>query len=258
MRRRKMPRFNYTGRKKISREDAVITITQGHNGYHSFNANLRLKDYKLPDNALVFIEAYRQTTWMRFDYGRAGNPVEPTDRNLYEFETPDGIRFRVKITSEDGENGKLLAQADKIRPRQPDMQDESRLPLLPVRPKEMYGIWKLDFTGEEPILEINKNAGNKDAITHSSQFRSLVFPSILREILTRIATYERPDDSEDMDDWRARWICFARLLPSVEELPLDGSESGVIDQWVDNVVSSFSRVRKDLEVFLLFWEGEKE
>lgn len=258
MRRIKMPRFNYTGRKKISREDAVVAIARGLNGYHCFNVNLRLKEYKLPDDALVYIEAYRQTTWMRFDYGRAGSLVEPTDRSLYEFETPDGIRFRVKVTSGDGENGKLLAQADKIRPCQPDKQDESRVPLLPVRPKEMYGIWRLDFSGDEPILEINKNAGNKDAITHSPQFRSLVFSSVLREIMTRIAIKERPEDNEDMDDWRARWINFAGLLPGVEELPLDGSEIGVIDQWVDNVVSSFSRTKKDLEVFLSFWEGEQE
>ena len=65
-------RFNYTDRLRIRRSDVRIVL-RDENGKLEFDADLRaLADYDLPPDSLVFIEAYRQTNWMRFPFGQLG------------------------------------------------------------------------------------------------------------------------------------------------------------------------------------------
>ena len=68
-----MPRLNYTGRKKIFRHDISITVYD-NKGILSFDADLKTDNYKLPEEAVIFIEAYRQAVWMRFPYGTINKP----------------------------------------------------------------------------------------------------------------------------------------------------------------------------------------
>src|SRR5688572_6879666 len=127
-------RLNYTGRIKIHRAD-VLLATRELDGVLVFDADLRLQDYELPADALVFIEAYRQTKWMRFGFGTVATlqPPPPEQRQLTEFESPEGIRFRVKITQAENEHI-LLADADRISLSQPegDADTESLLEVVPA------------------------------------------------------------------------------------------------------------------------------
>jgi hypothetical protein len=52
---------NFTGQKGLSRKDVQLLLLDPPGGPPSFEAKLKLKDYKLPEDALVFVEAYRQT-----------------------------------------------------------------------------------------------------------------------------------------------------------------------------------------------------
>ena len=61
-------RLNYTGRRKIPRENIHITLFR-NNGVDEFDAVIRLADLELPDSARLFVEAYHKSDWMRFDYG---------------------------------------------------------------------------------------------------------------------------------------------------------------------------------------------
>ena len=110
-------RLNYTGRKPIHRSDTRITVREYPDRPATFDADLRLGEYKLPAGAYVFVEAYRQATWMRFPFGRVGELTPPPDleRILTEFESPDRVLFRVRVTSAEGRQGIMLAEADKIR-----------------------------------------------------------------------------------------------------------------------------------------------
>src|SRR5437879_6032568 len=81
-------RLHYTGRIRIHRTD-VRLVSREDQGAVSFDAELRLGEYDLPPEALVFIEAYRQTNWMRFPFGTAGaiQPPAPEQRRLREFDS---------------------------------------------------------------------------------------------------------------------------------------------------------------------------
>ena len=69
-------RFNYTDRMRILQADARFSLKQG-GGKWSFDAALDLDDYDLPPESLVFVEAYRQTVWMRFAWARSGHAKHP-------------------------------------------------------------------------------------------------------------------------------------------------------------------------------------
>lgn len=252
-----MTRLNYTGRKKISRKDALITLVDNNHAPPSFKAELRLNDYNLPDSALVCIEAYRQTSWMRFDFGTVGSLVVRKECLLSEFDTVGGVLFRIKVTSDERPHGKLLAAVNGIRPRKPSQEDQNRIPLLSVRSQEIDSIWKIDYSEDEPLLLINRAAGDKDIIALSPEFRSLVFPAVMREILTYILYRDRPSELDDLNDWRVRWLQFSRLLPGVDdEIPPEDNEVE-ITEWIDDTVASFSRQQKTADVFLGFWQGKE-
>ena len=122
-------RFNYTGRVRLLREDVKFKLKNESNGAWSFEATLALDEYELPNDALVAVEAYRQTSWMRFDFGTIGAILQPSDRQLTEFDSPEDILFRVRVTSPgtpEEPHGLLLAEADRgdCFPRKNSKTDE--------------------------------------------------------------------------------------------------------------------------------------
>ena len=130
-------RLNYTGRKRLPLADLRFAIQPEVGGAPLFSTNINLGHLKLPPNADVYVEAYRQTTWMRFRFGTVGD-VRPVDElKLTEFDSPEGVLFRVRVTSPIENRGLLLAEADRIRPRVgPEDEDTNRIPLLPVKPDD--------------------------------------------------------------------------------------------------------------------------
>jgi hypothetical protein len=234
-------RFNYTGRRKINREDVPISLSEGP--LRTFNANLdRLADYKFPEDARVFVEAYEHTAYMRFPFGTIGQitaPV-PAQRLLTEFEASDAIRFRVKVVNIHSD-GQLLGEADAILPLTSEESDQNKLPLLPVRSQDLdQELWSIEFpevTQDRPVLVINIHAGDRTEIVRSASFMSLALPSVLRAILTRILLIEEAPDMDDESDWRCMWLQFGRgLLPTSTAPPDDDEEKY---QWIEDVLAAF-------------------
>jgi hypothetical protein len=115
----------------------------------NFNADLRLTDHELPAEALVFVEAYRRTTWMRFPFGTVADiqAPPPERRRLSEFDSAEGIRFRVKVTQPRDEHI-LLAAADRIPLGKPEDEADKEA-LLPVVPVELGDeVWRVDLDDE--------------------------------------------------------------------------------------------------------------
>lgn len=251
-------RINHTGRKKIYREDVHIILTKKDNDMAAFTADLKFSKYKLPDEARVFVEAYRQTNWMRFDFGTVGDISARDDLTLTQFNSIEGILFRVKVTLLSAPpQGKLLAEGDKIPLRLPEERDEKRRPLLPVLSIELGDeLFKVDFSGDEPIMLVNSLAGNKDDLAHSPLFMSLVYPQAFREILTRVLrveeVYEHEED-EDSDNWCMKWLRFATLLPGVSDNP-GKDDVDRFDDWIDEAVAAFARKQKMLACFQEYWK----
>ena len=219
--------LNYTNRKRIRREDARITIREEKSG-SSFSADLRLTDYELPSDARVFVEAYRQTQYMRFDFGLAGAVRIPADCSLTDFDSPEGVLFRVKVVTAADPHGLLLAEADQIRPRKASDDDENRIPLLPVVPEDLGDeIWRLEFDDQQTLLKVNSVLGDWRALARDPVFLALVYPAVVRRVLWRIVKEEdHYRDTGDNDDWRSRWLQFAVALPAWAKCPQRMSRTG--------------------------------
>jgi hypothetical protein len=248
--------LNYTGRKRLLQTDARFTIYESGEGIPKFNAELDLGDYGLPDEAPVVVEAHRQTNYMRFPFGTVAAVLAPENRELVEFDSAEGILFRVKVTSPSEPLGLLLAERDRIQPRRPDEQEDNRISLLPVKPDQDLGaqVFQVDFN-DGPILRINASVGDWRAVARDPVFVSLVYPQALREVLTRIALIDGLPDAEDPDDWRSQWLRFAGTLPGMSTVPSEHSE-GVLDNWIDEAVASFSRQSDIIDRFGQYWSGE--
>lgn len=251
-------RFNYTERVRILQADARISL-RDEDGIPAFDAVLDLDGYGLDPSGLVFVEAYRQTAWMRFPWGSVGALVPATDRKLIEFDTPEKILFRVKVTSPgtDGdEHGLLLAEADRIPLKSPEDGDGNLDPLLPVVPADLEDqIWQVDFSNK-PRLLINRNMGNYREIGGHPSFIALVYPAVIREILVRVLLVEKHRDYDDPDDVNSKWLRFAVEILGVGEPPsTEAGDEQALD-WVADAVSAFSRKNKVVSEFSEFWGRE--
>jgi hypothetical protein len=237
--------------------DAEIAIHEDH-GHHRFSATLRLQEYGFPPDALVFVEAYRQTSWMRFPFGTVVENRPRAELRLTEFGSPEGVLFRVRVTSAHSPRGLLLGEADKIRPRRADRSEDQRFPLLPARADESLDaeIYRIDFD-DHPILLINQKVGDWQALTQNPTFQAFVLPGVLRQILTRILHIDGSTALDDPDDWRSLWLRFASRLPNVTEPP-KVDEVGRFDDWIDDAVESFSRKFRTMDRFHRFWTDESE
>lgn len=251
-------KFNYTDRVKIKRDDVSINLVM-KNDQNWFDADLSKltdTDYELPNESLVFLEAYRQTNWMRFDFGNIENLIPPKNLHLRLFDTPLGIKFRVKVTAS-GNVHKLLAEANAIPLITPDDEASQESPLLDVEPKNKLGdeIYRVGFPEDgKPVLYMNSEVGNYKIIGRSPAFLSLALPAILREILFRIIIIQNWNDDTDMDDWRSRWIRFATSLPENDELPDTNIDDRL--EWIQDTVALFAKKQKLKAQFKEFWRDE--
>jgi hypothetical protein len=250
-------RLNYTGRKRINREDARITLQDSGAPPATFDATLRLAGYGLPPGADVYVEAYRQTTWMRFAFGTVGNVAPPGDRRLAQFDDTEALLFRVRVSSPDDRRGVLLAEADRIRPCRPEEKITRRVPLLPVRPDRDLGsqVFRVDFS-DSPILLINAAARDWRGVSRDPAFVSLVFPAVFWEILMRVMCVDKVLDDDDLHDWRCRWVRFAKTLAGVPDMPGETEDQDAVIDWIEEVVSSFCRRCKMMDRFKEYWSKE--
>lgn len=247
-----MPRrLNYTGRKKINQTDALIRLRRTEHGL-SFDADLRLAEYNLEQLTPpphVYVEAYRgaSTLWKRFDFGRVGTLSPPPDCSLNEFSIPEGILFRVKVSAEGALLGQLIAEADRIRPRHPDEQEDYGLPLIEHAPADDIGdeLWRVDFAGAMPLLKINTRVPmGVNQFLADFHYRSMFAPAVMRQVLTRILVIEGGAEiDEDEADWRVRWLTFASQLPGVGNRPSpieNGIDLDSVEDWINRAVEAFA------------------
>ena len=256
-------RFNYTDRVRLLQADVRFSLQQA-DGKWSFDASLDLADYDLPPDSLIFVEAYRQTVWMRFEWGTVGALQPPANRTLAEFDSPEDILFRVRVTSPgtpDEPHGLLLAEADRVRLRGPEETEENRDTIFPVVPTELGDeLWKVSFDNERPRLLVNlQAAGNYKQFTLHPAFVTLVYPAAMREVLWHIVFVEGHRDYDDpMSDY-SRWIRFAVEVLGAGEPPKKLDETDDADEvagWVAGAVAAFSRKHRLLETFEAFLAKE--
>jgi len=252
-------RLNWTGRRRIPRERARISLAQV-DGHTSFSAVLELASLGFPPEARVVVEAYRQAGWMRFDFGSVSLVAPPRSTWLEEFDPVDGVLFRVKVLGTAGEHGRILGEADGIRPSDPSAAESDNEPLLIPRGADLgEEVWRLniDEGSMPPELLVNRSLGDWQAVARSPQFVWLVYPEVLRRILRAVLDGDTLDP-EDTESWRARWVRFASTLPGVSAPPGEGSDLTLRENWVDDAVQSFCRVHRFRDRFEALITGGNE
>ena len=231
-------RLNYTKRRKVHRDDVDIVIQTTVQGRAAFEVTLRLASYRFPENAVLSVEAYRRTRVMRFPLGTVSLPSSGVRYELSDFDSDEDVLFRVKVTDVADRPGVLLGHADKLRARRPDELPDKRIPLLPPIPSDLEEeVWRLEFDSE-PRLLINSRLPNWKETVKSNSFRALVYPTVVREILTRVLLIDKETSSEDSESWQSRWLRFAASIPGVGDVPKSPEDH---DDWIVDAASAFSR-----------------
>ena len=232
-------KFNYTGRKKIRRSDVSIDLLRDDDGCRYFNISLHLADMELPANARVYVEAYHRSGYQRFDFGTAHTMIIPPERRLLGISDSVTPLFRVKVVDKTAAHGRILAALDKIRPASVDHQPADSRALLFVEYDDLGNrIWQLDLDGDWPVLKLNQDVDEISQIASTDhRFTALVYPEVLRQILTRILIIEEHTDPDCDDDWPSLWLKMASTLPGMSA-PRPSSNADR-QTWIENAVEAF-------------------
>jgi len=215
-------KFNYTGRKKIERNNISIRLIKDNSPHPYFDLKISVSADDFPDDSELFVEAYDRSSFMRFKCGTLKNPVLPEDRHLTAIHSTDAILFRVKVVDPSAHHGRILAVADRLTSIGESQEDSKHISLLPVTYEDLdKEIWKLDFRDTGPVLILNKKIESvnvTEIVKTSDLFFSLVYPSVLREILVRILVIDDAFEEDDPELWQNLWLAFVENLPEVPKI----------------------------------------
>ena len=224
--------FNYTARQRLSKTHAVIHLRPDG----TFDADLNLTPFELPDAARVYLEAYFKGTLLRFDFGAVGQLRPPADRRLTpRLPQPEVALFRLKVVAaEAGRRGLVLASGERILPRLARGGPGARQPLFRTHLQRLEAeVWRLEFDDDGPILNVDPT--HRETARADAAFAALVYPDVVRRILGRVLGEH--DDPDTLDDWRALWLRFGRQLTGEPNPPREDPAAG--EDWINQVVARF-------------------
>lgn len=237
-------RINYTKRQKIKSEHIGVTVREVSGDHAVASVSVSLDEYELPQDAGIYVEAYRKASYMRVAIGTVGSHAPSHDFVMSEFASPEGVLFRIKVVGQSeglSRNGPLLlAVADRVSPSEGEDDDAAYEKLIGFVPEDLNGeVWRLDFFDNGPMILFERaHWEERSTIVRSGWFFALVLPTILRESLRK--ALEDDYRSTDDDDWRAKWLRVAQAIPGDTSLP--GEDD--VEDWIDSKVEAFCRRQK--------------
>ncbi len=247
--------FNYTKRREIAKASVRVVIS-GSGSHHEFSAAFDFGEYGFDAAANVYVEAYRKNQLLRFAFGTVGALSAPSSTSLDAFgDDVMGLRFRVKVVASTQEKT-ILGMSKSFRAE----NDEGGAAdcILPISrlPKENENVWEIDYTDDGPNLAIN--AKLEKQVVQKSYFMALVFPAVIREILTYAFVENTPGE---LGDWTEDWKNFALMLGADEFPQLSGddreSDIDLMKPWIDSAVKAFVRGKNLAELANQWKDGEE-
>ena len=240
-----MRRFNYTGRTRITNEHCSISVDLVNKKLVcSTILNLAGDEehsYNFSPGAHVRLRAHSKQTTMLIDLGTVSALTQLHNKELSEIlkAYAQSIEFDVFVTNR-GDKHRLEGLARGVKPsigddlvNEDEMEREAILPLVSVPLEDR--VWRLDFDGMNPRLELNDKLGDKSAIFSSPEFQAYALPSIFAEIVS----WEMKQDIDDGEErpWR-------RYLEEVLNLDLDDDNPADLDsedlkEWMEKAKESF-------------------
>jgi hypothetical protein len=236
-------KLNFTERAKIPRSSVRVSLRRDVDGTLVFDPQVSFDGVDVPSSARVFIEAYYRTSFMRFDCGSVEAVRPPDDRRLTDIDGTSIVRFRVKIVDSAASEHRILAVADDIVVAEEREETGGRVPLLPVSFTEALGqqAWRIAFEPSGPVLELNNRIPTaKETARNDAAFFALVYPAVVRQILTKIVLIDEAGD--DDDEWPGLWLRWAARFAGP---PPAGGDAAAF--WIDDVVAAFSDEQRPVE-----------
>lgn len=231
--------INHTGRRKIKHAEVEIELIEQEGKAPRFQASFDLDRKHLPSSADLFVEAYHRNTSQRFNFGTVGSPLTPENTTLSEIDLSGPTLFRVKVVDNSEQVGKLIASAERLSPKDDDVEEQHASLMIFKSMPEMGNLpWRLSFNeGHKPVLCINNRIPEaKQQLMTNPLFQSLVLPAAFREVLLYVLwNYENdpPDES-----WQKHWLEFASNIAQ-EDCPME-DDPDVRVGWIDDVIRAFS------------------
>ncbi len=234
-------RFNFTGRRKLSH--ALFDIRLQAGPPRQFTATFDISEYRFPRDARLYFEAFSSGSGIvaRFPWGTAAIQTPPEDRNLEEL-PGENVNFTFKVVDESESIGRILGVARGIAlNRAAEGEGERRQSLLPVNPVAMsQEIWRVSFQQDTPWLEVNSNVEDIMARAQGDPaFTSVVYPAVVREILTEALMIRGIYDVEDTDRWEGRWLSFGQRFHPDLAAPPEVEDTDTQREWIEQVVKGF-------------------
>jgi hypothetical protein len=96
----------------------------------------------------------------------------------------------------------------------------------------------VEYNTGGPQLVFSDRLGDWKTFANDPKVKSLIYPSILRSVLTQIVIVEEWVDDDD-HNWRARWLALANGFKPLSDLGDDAQKTDVV-QWIEDVVAGFS------------------
>lgn len=234
-------RVNFTWRRRIPRDRVQIEVFDGTP--RTFNASINLNELSLPPQAAVFLEAMcaGSTVVERFSCGEVGSLEAIQNCPLVEVEG-ENVFFTLKVVDRSVRFGSILGVAENIRPERAGKQTATgRRGILPIEPKDLgEELWRLEFGEHDVFLFVNKDVpGLVDDARSSPLFYAVVYPEVVRRVLTRAIEENVEIDDED-DRWPVMWLKFGTSMhPNREQPPKEEDGEEEQQAWVEDVVKAF-------------------
>lgn len=248
-------RLKLLNRQKIAQRDIKIVLeTTGKT--KRFTADLNLQEYHLPPNARIFVDARQLMETIRFDLGTVGKPSARVARDISRLHG-ERVTFEVNVITPSG--ARKLATAEAVRPVNELTAAPGTVPLLPVdASRDLDGlVWCIEhiehFGGrtDAPVLCIDRSAVNGVASTflQDSAARALIFPAVIREVLTRILVTDEHTFEPTSQEWPDSWLRFAAKL-TFDDVPSAEASTDDKLRFADQASKAFSRQHMLLSSFI--------
>ncbi|HCE45491.1 MAG TPA: hypothetical protein DET40_18275 [Lentisphaeria bacterium] len=236
--------FNYTGRRKLNNDTFDLKIQETLDNPSSIQVKLHKdKISDISDHSTVWLEAYRGPRIMRFGLGQLSKQTCICKFILSDFGPMEPILFRLKIIDEKDELHPIKAWRDKIRPVSLLESEKRNKCILPVYPCDLKNLaWKIDWSEPtRPVLQVNSRINTVRDVTsivkNDPDFAALVFPEVLRDVLSRLIDQEPEIDEDDENEW----MIFGERLAGYKFEDSDNVDDTKIlrDTWIDDVIQNF-------------------
>lgn len=238
-------RVNSLGRKRVRQSCVAIEVFDG--SPRTFDAKISLEGQGFDDVASVVIEATSagSSVVQRFECGKVGGLIQPKRLPLDQL-TGQNVFFAVKIIDRSERVGRLLGLAENIRPEKTGDQTVSgRKGILPVERKPLgEQLWRLEYQEHDVFLIVNSEVtGLSESVRSDPVFYSLIYPEVVRQILTRAIARGGDIDAND-DTWSTLWLNFGRKLHPTNDDPPMSDETDEIEEWVELIVDAFCKTHR--------------